>query len=59
MSFTGDIWSAEVEAVTGAPGAQAPTVMLAAMGPRMLRLAGERTSGTILWLAGPMAMDSP
>jgi F420-dependent oxidoreductase-like protein len=56
VSATGDIWSAEVEAVTGAPGAQPPTVMLAAMGPRMLRLAGARTSGTILWLAGPKAI---
>jgi 5,10-methylenetetrahydromethanopterin reductase len=28
-------------------------VMLAAMGPRMLRMAGERTAGTILWMTGP------
>ena len=28
-------------------------VMLAALGPRMLRLAGQRTSGTILWMTGP------
>jgi 5,10-methylenetetrahydromethanopterin reductase len=27
-------------------------VMLAAMGPRMLRLAGQRTAGTILWMTG-------
>jgi 5,10-methylenetetrahydromethanopterin reductase len=27
-------------------------VMLAAMGPRMLKLAGERTAGTILWMTG-------
>jgi len=27
-------------------------VMLAAMGPRMLQLAGERTAGTILWMTG-------
>jgi F420-dependent oxidoreductase-like protein len=58
VSFTGDIWSAEVEGVVGVPGAAAPTVMLAAMGPRMLRLAGERTAGTILWLAGPKAIES-
>ncbi len=30
--------------------------MLAAMGPRMLRLAGGRTAGTILWLSGPKAI---
>jgi 5,10-methylenetetrahydromethanopterin reductase len=28
-------------------------VMLAAMGPQMLRLAGQRTAGTILWMTGP------
>jgi 5,10-methylenetetrahydromethanopterin reductase len=28
-------------------------VMLAALGPQMLRLAGERTDGTILWMTGP------
>ncbi|MCU1452660.1 MAG: class F420-dependent oxidoreductase [Acidimicrobiales bacterium] len=53
VSFTGDIWSAEVDSVGGAPGATAPPVLLAAMGPRMLRLAGARTAGAILWLSGP------
>ena len=56
VAFTGDIWSAEVETVGGAPGAEAPAVLLAAMGPRMLRLAGERTAGSILWLSGPKAI---
>ncbi len=28
-------------------------VMLAALGPGMLRLAGQRTAGTILWMTGP------
>jgi F420-dependent oxidoreductase-like protein len=37
----------------------APTpVLLAALGPVMLRLAGERTDGTILWLADERAIDS-
>ncbi len=53
VSSTGDIWSAEVEAVGGAPAATPPAVLLAAMGPRMLRLAGARTDGSILWLSGP------
>ena len=57
VSFTGDIWSAEVEAVTGAPNASPPAVLLAAMGPRMLRLAAERTDGTILWLSGPRVIE--
>ncbi|KAA0233550.1 MAG: F420-dependent glucose-6-phosphate dehydrogenase [Acidimicrobiales bacterium] len=53
VGFTGEIWSGEVEAMGGPPGVEAPSVMLAAMGPRMLALAGSRTDGTILWLAGP------
>ncbi len=55
VSFTGDIWSAEATGI-GGTAAQPPTVMVAAMGPRMLRLAGERTSGSILWLSGPRAI---
>ncbi len=35
-----------------------PDVMLAALGPRMLRLAGERTSGTITWMTGPKTIES-
>lgn len=53
VSFAGDIWSAEVEGLNGTPEATPPPVLLAAMGPRMLRLAGERADGTILWLSGP------
>ena len=52
VDATGDIWSAKVDAL-GGPAAPVPSVMLAAMGPRMLDLAGGRTDGTILWLSGP------
>lgn len=55
VSARGDIWSAEVEGL-GGPAAPAPALMLAAMGPRMLRLAGSRTDGVILWLSGPKAV---
>jgi F420-dependent oxidoreductase-like protein len=34
------------------PPAQLP-VLLAAMAPQMLRLAGERAAGTVLWMTGP------
>ena len=54
VSFAGDIWSGEMAGLTSP--AAAPGVMVAAMGPRMLRLAGERTDGTILWLSGPRAI---
>ena len=33
--------------------ADPPNVMLAALGPKMLKLAGERSEGTILWMTGP------
>jgi len=37
----------------------APTpVLVAALGPVMLRLAGERTDGTILWMADERAIDT-
>ena len=34
------------------PG-DAPELMLAALGPKMLKLAGERSGGTITWMTGP------
>lgn len=48
----GDHWSAHVDSL-GGPPVDAPLVMLAAMGPRMLELAGGRCDGNILWLSGP------
>jgi F420-dependent oxidoreductase-like protein len=40
------------------PGVPAPSVMLAALGPAMLRLCGEMTEGTLTWLAGPKTIAS-
>jgi F420-dependent oxidoreductase-like protein len=37
---------------------QSTPVLIAALGPSMLRLAGERTDGTILWMADERAIDS-
>ncbi len=34
-----------------------PTVCVAALAPRMLRIAGERASGTITWMVGPKTLD--
>jgi len=36
--------------------ADAPGVMLAALGPKMLALASERTQGTITWMTGPVTI---
>lgn len=51
VDVTGDIWSGFAEG--GPPAEGPPSVLLAAMGPRMLRLAGSRCDGSILWLSGP------
>ncbi|MBK9181156.1 MAG: TIGR03564 family F420-dependent LLM class oxidoreductase [Acidimicrobiales bacterium] len=58
VSFEGEIWSGEADNVGGPPDVAAPSVMLAAMGPRMLALAGSRTDGTVLWLSGPRTIES-
>jgi F420-dependent oxidoreductase-like protein len=35
-----------------------PSVLIAALGPRMLQLAGERTAGTITWMTGAATIES-
>ena len=39
------------------PGAKPPPVIVAALGPTMLRLAGEFTDGTTTWMVGPKTMS--
>ena len=51
VDTVGDIWSCTTEFVV--PPAAPPAVIVAALGPQMLELAGRRTDGTILWLVGP------
>lgn len=58
VSFEGDTWSAVVDNLGGGSSAPTPSVMLAAMGPRMLAMAGGRTDGTILWLSGPRTIET-
>jgi F420-dependent oxidoreductase-like protein len=41
-----------------APGATAPPLLLAALGPVMLRIAGELADGTVLAWAGPAAIEN-
>lgn len=41
---------------TGARPSRPPSVLLAAMAPRMLDLAGTYTDGTILWMTGPITI---
>ena len=51
VSFTGQQLSAHIGLTT--PGPVPVPVLLAALGPRMLRLAGELAEGTVLWMTGP------
>lgn len=40
------------------PATPAPPVILAALGEKMLRLAGEQTDGTATWMVGPKTLES-
>jgi len=51
VSFDGETLRAGITLTTPRPG-RVP-VLLAALAPQMLRLAGERADGTILWMTGP------
>jgi len=51
VSFAGETVRANIGLTTPAPG-RVP-VVLAALGPQMLRLAGEQADGTVLWMCGP------
>jgi F420-dependent oxidoreductase-like protein len=50
-AFDGETMRARIGLTTPRP-ARVP-VLLAALGPQMLRLAGRRTDGTVLWMTGP------
>ncbi len=51
VSFVGETLRAGIGLTTPRPG-RVP-VVLAALAPQMLRLAGERADGTVLWMTGP------
>ena len=51
VSFSGEKLQTHLGISTPCP--HPVPVMLAALAPKMLRLAGERTDGTILWMTGP------
>jgi F420-dependent oxidoreductase-like protein len=55
-SHRGEAWSFEGEAAKPSPGV--PKVMIAALGDQMLKVAGRRTDGTILWCVGPKTIRS-
>lgn len=54
VSFTGETLSAN--ATVSVEDAPPVPVMVAALGPAMLKLAAERTAGTITWMTGPKTL---
>lgn len=55
-SHQGEIWSLETESASIA-GDNPPLLMVAALGEQMLKMAGRRTDGTILWCVGPKTLE--
>lgn len=55
-SHQGSAWSFDGSDTKPSPGV--PKVMIAALGEQMLRVAGRRTDGTILWCVGPKTIKS-
>lgn len=53
VQFAGDLVRASTFGPLSAPGASAPPVLLAALGRRMLGLAGRLAAGTVTWMTGP------
>jgi F420-dependent oxidoreductase-like protein len=56
VDVTGAQWSAHLPA--SAPPASPIPVLLSALSPRMLRIAGQYTAGTVLWMASAKAIET-
>jgi F420-dependent oxidoreductase-like protein len=56
VSFSGEFF--KVNASVSVPGTQPPPVLISALAPVMLRIAGELADGTITWMVGPKTLES-
>jgi F420-dependent oxidoreductase-like protein len=56
VSFEGEELTAHTFAPMRVVGAVAPAVIVAALGPQMLNLAGRLADGTALWMVGPKTL---
>jgi len=54
--FSGEFFRVNVTVQVPVP--KPPPVLIAALAPVMLRMAGERTDGTITWMAGPKTLET-
>jgi len=57
VNFDGEDWTAHTAGRAVAPAHPVP-VLVSALGPRLLRVAGELADGTVLWMAPPAAIKS-
>ena len=55
VSYKGELY--RVNAQISVPGAKAPQVLVAALGPIMLALTGKLADGTITWMCGPKTLE--
>jgi len=55
VSHHGEVFTTEAQLAL--PTDDPPPIMLAALGSQMLRIAGRRTAGTILWMVGPRTIS--
>ena len=55
VDFTGEVF--RVDAQIRVPDAEPPPVIVAALGPQMLALAGRLADGTVTWMAGPTYLE--
>ena len=55
-NYSGEAFTTRFEGTR--PTDDPPSVLLAAMGAQMLRAAGKRTDGTLLWMTGPKTIAS-
>jgi F420-dependent oxidoreductase-like protein len=56
VSFSGEMF--RVNAQVAVPAPKPPSVLIAALAPVMLKMAGERTDGTVTWMTGPKTIES-
>ena len=55
VSYKGELY--RVNAQIAVPGAKAPQILVAALGPIMLALTGKLADGTITWMCGPRTLE--
>jgi len=58
VAVHGDAVTAVIPAPLDIPGSSPPPVLVAALGPVMLRIAGELSAGTVTWMTGVKTVES-